>query len=99
MPSDADAMRAYVGEGIPEHLLEHPGIDDSVDHAPPRRQVLTNAEKRLALRNALRYFPTRLHSQLSVEFAKELSEYGRIWMMRRPILSMLILQSASKLLR
>ena len=82
MPSDADAMRAYVGEGIPEHLLEHPGIDDSVDHAPPRRQVLTNAEKRLALRNALRYFPTRLHSQLSVEFAKELSEYGRIWMMR-----------------
>ena len=53
--------RAYLGEGIPAQIPSHPGIDPNVDHAPKRRDVLTPAEKRLALQNALRYFPTEFH--------------------------------------
>ena len=82
MVGDVDAMRSFVGEGIPNTLPEHPGISDEVDHAPKRRQILTNKEKRLALKNALRYFPEDQHSLLAAEFAKELDDYGRIWMMR-----------------
>ena len=48
---------AHLSEGIPQSLPPHPGIDDSVDHAPKRKDVLNNREKALALRNALRYFP------------------------------------------
>ena len=75
-------MRAHVGEGIPYDLPPHPGISDDVDHAPKRRQILSISEKRLALKNALRYFSPHLHDTLAPEFAKELDEYGRIWMMR-----------------
>ena len=82
MPTDIDAMRTFVGEGIPEYLPEHPGISPEVDHAPKRRQILNKSEKKLALKNALRYFPERFHESLAPEFAKELEEYGRIWMMR-----------------
>ena len=82
MVGDVDAMQAFVGEGIPTTLPEHPGISDDVDHAPKRRQILSKKEKRLALKNALRYFPEEQHKLLAAEFAKELDEYGRIWMMR-----------------
>ena len=82
MATEIDAMRAHVGEGIPDVLPIHPGISDDVDHAPKRRQVLTISEKRLALKNALRYFPSNLHEALAPEFANELEEFGRIWMMR-----------------
>jgi len=82
MPTDIDAMRTFVGEGIPEYLPEHPGISPEVDHAPKRRQILNQSEKKLALKNALRYFPESFHKTLAPEFAKELEEYGRIWMMR-----------------
>ena len=82
MVGDVDAMQAFVGEGIPTTLPEHPGISDDVDHAPKRRQILSKKEKRLALKNALRYFPGEQHKLLAAEFAKELDEYGRIWMMR-----------------
>ena len=75
-------MRAFVGEGIPSHLPEHPGLDMAVDHAPQRRQILNKNEKILAVKNALRYFPENLHPQLAQEFAQELDDYGRIWMMR-----------------
>ena len=86
MATGIDAMRAHVGEGIPDFLPNHPGISEDVDHAPKRRQILTVREKKLALKNALRYFPPHLHESLAPEFAKELEEYGRIWMMRyRPI--------------
>ena len=57
MVGDVDAMRAFVAEGIPISIPEHPGISTLVDHAPKRRQILTKKEKRLALKNALRYFP------------------------------------------
>ena len=82
MVGDVDAMRAFVGEGIPISLPEHPGVSDDVDHAPKRRQILTKKEKRLALKNALRYFPQEQHTLLAAEFAKELDDFGRIWMMR-----------------
>jgi urocanate hydratase len=86
MAPDVDAMRAHIGEGIPDLLPNHPGIADDVDHAPPRRQILNAKEKKLALRNALRYFPVKFHNDLAGEFAQELELYGRIWMMRfRPI--------------
>ena len=82
MATEFGAMRAHVGEGIPDELPAHPGISDEVDHAPKRRQILSISEKRLALKNALRYFPAHLHEVLAPEFGNELDEYGRIWMMR-----------------
>ena len=75
-------MQKFIAEGIPEDLPPHPGIDNNVDHAPNRRQVLSKEEKKLALKNALRYFDVRHHKELALEFADELETYGRIWMMR-----------------
>ena len=68
--------------GIPEVLPEMPAYDTTINHAPKRKDILTPAEKRLALRNALRYFPKHLHRQLAPEFAEELRKYGRIYMYR-----------------
>ena len=75
-------MQKFIAEGIPEEIPPHPGIDNNVDHAPNRRQVLSKKEKKLALKNALRYFDVRHHKELALEFANELETYGRIWMMR-----------------
>ena len=70
-------------EGIPQDRLpEQKPYDNTVNHAPKRKDILTPAEKELALRNALRYFPPELHAQLAPEFAAELKEYGRIYMYR-----------------
>ena len=82
MASDINAMRKYVGEGIPKKLPNYPEISKDVDHAPARRQVLSKKEKKIALRNALRYFSPELHKTLASEFAEELETFGRIWMMR-----------------
>jgi len=68
--------------GIPEILPEVKAFDPLVNHAPKRKDILDNDEKKLALRNALRYFPVTLHAQLAQEFAAELHEYGRIYMYR-----------------
>ena len=57
-------------------------IDNSVPHAPIRRDVLNEEEKRLAIRNALRYFPAKFHAVLAKEFADELKRYGHIYMYR-----------------
>ena len=69
-----------IQQGIPETLPEMPAYDTTINHAPKRKEILTPDEKRLALRNALRYFPRHLHSQLAPEFAEELRRYGRIYM-------------------
>jgi len=75
--------------GIPEQLPEMPVYDTTVNHAPKRKDILTPAEKQLALRNALRYFPKHLHAHLASEFAEELKTYGRIYMYRyRPTYAM-----------
>ncbi len=68
--------------GIPESLPEAKAFDPSANHAPKRKDILDSDEKKLSLRNALRYFPVNLHAQLAHEFAAELREYGRIYMYR-----------------
>ena len=75
-------LRAHIAEGIPQELPGHPGLDPNVDHAPHRRQILTRKEKKLALRNALRYFDDAHHEILAPEFAEELNTFGRIVMWR-----------------
>jgi len=77
-----DALHTSILEGIPETLPEHPEFDKNVDHAPNRRDILTPKEKQLALKNALRYFPSSQHEVLAPEFANELATYGRIYMYR-----------------
>ena len=73
-----DEIRA----GIPDVLPEMPAYDPEINHAPKRKDILTTEQKKLALRNALRYFPKHLHPQLAREFADELRTYGRIYMYR-----------------
>ena len=68
--------------GIPEELPVKKEYDISVNHAPIRESVLTSEEKKLALRNALRYFDKKFHQELIPEFKSELDEYGRIYMYR-----------------
>ena len=68
--------------GIPDELPQPQPYDETVNHAPRRKDILTADEKRLALRNALRYFPAKLHATLAPEFADELAKYGRIYMYR-----------------
>ena len=68
--------------GLPEQLPEMPAYDTTINHAPKRKDILSPDEKRLALRNALRYFPQHLHAALAPEFAEELKRYGRIYMYR-----------------
>ena len=68
--------------GIPDVLPPLKPYDKSVNHAPKRKDILTDGEKRLALRNALRYFDPKHHGQLIPEFLDELKTYGRIYMYR-----------------
>ena len=68
--------------GIPAELPEVKAYDPVINHAPKRKDILTPAEKALALKNALRYFPARHHAVLAKEFAEELKTYGRIYMYR-----------------
>jgi len=80
-----DELRA----GIPDFLPEHPGWDPNVSHAPKRKDLLTPDEKVLAVRNALRYIPEAHHAVMAEECARELNEYGRIYLYRyRPTYAM-----------
>ncbi|MFO8066823.1 MAG: urocanate hydratase, partial [Bacteroidales bacterium] len=69
-------------QGIPGELPAPKPFDPEVNHAPKRKDILTKEEKKLAIKNALRYFPEKHHSELAPEFAKELESYGRIYMYR-----------------
>jgi urocanate hydratase len=73
---------ADIRQGIPEELPQMPQYDTKINHAPRRKDILTTEEKKLALQNALRYFPEHLHTALAPEFAQELKQYGRIYMYR-----------------
>lgn len=77
-----DEFQRAVLQGIPDELPAPKAWDPSVNHAPKRKQILTIAEKKLAIKNALRYFPVKHHAILAEEFARELQEYGRIYMYR-----------------
>ena len=80
--SALNQFQEAIRSGIPSELPP-PGIrDQSVSHAPVRKDILSAEEKKLAIRNALRYFPEEWHAELSREFAEELKTYGRIYMYR-----------------
>ena len=68
--------------GIPDFLPEVKPYDPNINHAPKRKDILTPEQKKLAVRNALRYFDPRFHETLAPEFAEELEKYGRIYMYR-----------------
>jgi urocanate hydratase len=80
--TDISAFRQQIIQGIPEELPPDPVYDQEVNHAPKRKDILTAEEKKLAVKNALRYFSPRHHPLLAREFAQELLEYGRIYMHR-----------------
>lgn len=69
-------------QGIPDELPFPNFFDTSINHAPKRKDILNTEEKRLAVRNALRYFDKKHHEELAHEFAGELKQYGRIYMYR-----------------
>ncbi len=77
-----EEFRKDIVQGIPAVLPEPRPYDTSVNHAPRRKDILTPEQKRLALKNALRYFPVEQHALLAPEFARELADYGRIYMYR-----------------
>lgn len=69
-------------QGIPEELPSPKAYDPEINHAPKRKEILTIKEKKLAIKNALRYFDKKNHEVLAKEFAEELEKYGRIYMYR-----------------
>ena len=77
-----NSFQAAILQGIPEVLPPSVAVDTKVSHAPKRKDILTTEEKKLALKNALRYFPQEHHAVLAAEFAKELKQFGRIYMYR-----------------
>ena len=77
-----EAFQAAIRAGIPDTLPAAKPYDKSINHAPKRKDILTDEEKVLALKNALRYFPAKHHKVLAKEFSEELKRYGRIYMYR-----------------
>lgn len=75
-------FKAQIQMGIPTELPPRKERSSTVSHAPNRKQILSKEEKKLAIRNALRYFPANWHAILAPEFAEELQKYGRIYMYR-----------------
>ena len=68
--------------GIPSDLPPKRALDPKANHAPKRKDLLSSEEKKLAVRNALRYFPKAWHQELAAEFYEELQQFGRIYMYR-----------------
>ena len=86
---DQQEFKTCILEGIPEILPAYQPYDNTINHAPVRKDILSSEQKRLALRNALRYFDKKHHPVLAPEFADELKKYGRIYMYRfRPAYAM-----------
>jgi urocanate hydratase len=71
-----------IQEGIPTHIPSQKPWDAQVNHAPKRKDILSADEKKLAIANALRYFPKEQHAELAKDFVAELNTYGRIYMHR-----------------
>ena len=76
------AFKHELMEGIPNKLPPAYEFNTNLNHAPKRKDSLNKEEKKLALKNALRYFPKKHHAVLAPEFAEELEDYGRIYMLR-----------------
>ena len=75
-------FQEQIAQGIPQVLPSKRELDPTISHAPKRKDILSLDEKKLAIRNALRYFPKEWHEELATDFAQELSDYGRIYMYR-----------------
>lgn len=75
-------FKQQIQQGIPTELPPKKEYDNSVSHAPKRKEILTADEKKLAIKNSLRYFDKKHHAELAPEFAEELKKYGRIYMYR-----------------
>ena len=83
------SFKASIKQGIPKTLPKKPNYNKQVSHAPKRKDILNKEEKKLAINNALRYFPKKFHKKLAIEFSEELKNYGRIYMHRfRPTYKM-----------
>ena len=80
--NSSENFKLQILQGIPDVLPERKLYDHSVNHAPRRKDILSVEEKKLAIRNALRYFHPRHHEVLAREFYKELLDFGRIYMYR-----------------
>ena len=80
--TEQEMFQNAIRKGIPTELPPKPLYDSAVNHAPKRKDILQDTEKKLALRNALRYFPAAMHAVLVPEFLDELNNYGRIYMHR-----------------
>ena len=78
----SDLFKANIRQGIPENLPEPKPYNVNINHAPKRKDILSDEEKKLAVKNALRYFPSKHHPFLAKEFLEELNTYGRIYMYR-----------------
>ncbi len=79
---DIGEFRREILRGIPDEIPPDPVYDSMVNHAPRRKDILTGDEKKLAVKNALRYFRKEHHAILAPEFLDELNRYGRIYMYR-----------------
>ena len=75
-------FKQHISAGIPIHIPEKKEYDTNVNHAPVRENILNSSEKKLAIKNALRYFDAKFHKNLIVEFKNELDKFGRIYMYR-----------------
>jgi len=75
-------FQKHILQGIPNELPTKKPYNPTINHAPKRKEILSPAEKELALRNALRYFEPKHHETLLPEFKEELDTYGRIYMYR-----------------
>ena len=76
------SFHEHILEGIPAEIPNRLPEEQGINHAPKRKQILSEEERKLALRNALRYFPKDQHAVLAKEFIDELNEFGRIYMLR-----------------
>ena len=76
------SFKEQIQQGIPAELPAPKKYDTSINHAPKRKEILTDEEKKLAIENALRYFEPQHHEVLAKEFLQELNDYGRIYMYR-----------------
>jgi len=81
-PTDIKAFQHDILEGIPKDLPPVYQPNPAISHAPRRKDILNKEDKKLALRNALRYFDPEHHAVLAPEFMQELKQYGRIYMYR-----------------
>lgn len=75
-------FKEQISEGIPAELPQPKIYETEINHAPKRKEILNEQEKKLALKNALRYFDAKDHATLIPEFKEELEKYGRIYMYR-----------------